>query len=949
MKKTTILKGLCCLILSALVSAQSNFVLEQDVGKVHIMTMPNGFTVFVREDSSSAILHAEFLCRAGYSSQTPSNAGFFPLYSQLFLSSLPIEDMDIYPSCNADSSTYTADISPDRLSDFLKTVSYCARDPNFSDKDIQKQYSLIKAASESQSKDASSFINCAIDSRVFEEAPWKTESGVYPALFSGYSPSEVRTILTDIGKRFYTPDNCALFITGNINADEAYKLATSFFGSWKNTGAGNSFRTSDALKNEISTGGRKFVLADNEFSKDLTQIVIQYTSLSSVQADILDAAFSSSDSDFVRLMTTDPLLGIRSKDYVDAESVQRGNSSRLVLQSLLEQPYSFAEKLEGQPDAKNVNPAIQVEAFASHIKEAATLSAKQFSRAKNTVEARYRAKIGSAVSGMQILADYWAANPTQSDDGYYQKYLTLPKQPSYQDANEIAQAVASESPYIFALVNTDVWNKNKKAFEALGYTLLTRENASWYHNEIAVKEALDAEKRAEEKQKETFLPDSSAVNLSGPMTFYYENASRMYDYVLDNGIPVYVKENKHSQTVAISLGIAGGETVSPKNEGLLRTVLVNTYARVLQDEITRLRLDGKIFGNVQIQSRTDMTRSYVEVECVKTDITQVLSAMVHALIYNDISPVTADRLVNEQKAQRTSTLIVLDNQMEYDTLHTLYRGTAFESFYDQNQNADVLKTTDLHSLEQSYTDFLDASLYSIAISGDVNCSYIYVLVSETFGVLREQNQRKDPVQADPTFSAKTRRIKLHHYYTSNLTKEDAGDEVPILVPTSDYYDPVQYYFKSPADPHEINIYNCLLAELRDRIQPLLPTDTKCMIKGATTQIQTGSIRINGILYPSTFMNAYKKARASLVQDLNNNPEKLVEKLKSKWIKETMIQTQTNTGTVKLMQQGLREKRPYLYLENYLSMYNALPVEFTLVLEKYITETPALTVTSVDSK
>lgn len=947
MKKTRILKGFLCLILAATLQAQTNYVLEQDVGKVHIMTMPNGFTVFVREDSSSAILHAEFLCRAGYSSQTPSNAGFFPLYTQLFLSSLPVEDMDIYPSCNNDSSTFTADISPDRLSDFLKAMSYCARNPNFSDRDIQKQYSLIKAASESQSKNASSFINCAIDSRVFEEAPWKTESGVYPALFSGYTVPEVRTILSDIGKRFYTPDNCALFITGNINANEAYKMAYSLFGSWDNKSSGTSIRTSDALKNELSSTGRKYVLADNEFSKDLTQIVIQYTSLSSVQADILGAAFSSADSDFVRLMTTDPMLGIRSRDYVDAESVQRGNSSRLVIQSLLEQPYSFAEKLAGQPEAKNVNPAMQVEAFASHIKEAATLDAKQFSKAKNTVEARYRAKIGSAVSGMQILADYWAANPTQSDDGYYQKYLTLPKLPSKQDSNEIAQAVASESPYIFVLVNTDVWNKNKKAFEALGYTLLTRENASWYHNEIAVKEALDAENKAEREQRETILPGSSEVNLSGPMTFYYENASRIYDYVLDNGIPLYVKENKHSQTVAVSLAIAGGETVSPKGEGLLRTVLVNTYARVLQDEITKLRTAGKLFGNVQIQSRTDMTMSYVEVECVKTDITQVLSAMVHALIYNDISPVTADRLVNEQKAQRASTLVILDNQMEYDTLHTLYKGTAFESFYDQN--ADVLKTTDLHSLEQSYTDFLDASLYSIAISGDVNCEYIHVLVSETFGVLREQSQRKDLEQANPTFSAKTRRIKLHHYYTSNLTKEDAGDEVPILVPTSEYYDPVQYYFRAPEDPHELNIYNCLLAELRDRIQPLLPSDTKCMIKGATTQIKTGSIRINGILYPSTFMNAYKKARTSLVQDLKDNPDKIVERLKSKWIQETMIQTQTNTGTVKLMQQGLREKRPFLYLENYLSMYNALPVEFSLVLEKYITETPDLTVTSADSK
>ncbi|MBR4005480.1 MAG: hypothetical protein IKI90_06480, partial [Treponema sp.] len=140
MKKTRILKGFLCLILAATLQAQTNYVLEQDVGKVHIMTMPNGFTVFVREDSSSAILHAEFLCRAGYSSQTPSNAGFFPLYAQLFLSSYPLEEIDVYPSCNNDSSTFTADISPDRLSDFLKAMSYCARNPNFSDRDIQKQY-----------------------------------------------------------------------------------------------------------------------------------------------------------------------------------------------------------------------------------------------------------------------------------------------------------------------------------------------------------------------------------------------------------------------------------------------------------------------------------------------------------------------------------------------------------------------------------------------------------------------------------------------------------------------------------------------------------------------------------------------------------------------------------------------------------------------------------------
>ena len=82
MKKNRLLAIALCF--SFTLTAQEVLPLEYDSGEVHFLTLTNGFCVFVKEDHSSALIHTEFICRAGYSSQTAANAGFFPLYAQIF-------------------------------------------------------------------------------------------------------------------------------------------------------------------------------------------------------------------------------------------------------------------------------------------------------------------------------------------------------------------------------------------------------------------------------------------------------------------------------------------------------------------------------------------------------------------------------------------------------------------------------------------------------------------------------------------------------------------------------------------------------------------------------------------------------------------------------------------------------------------------------------------------
>ena len=235
-RRTILSLAISVLAISAATS-QTNYELEIDTGKVSVMTMANGFTVFVREDSTSAMVHTEFLCRAGYSSQTPSTAGFFPLYARLFSTTKnpdgtsPFASVALTSSCNADSSTYTADVTREALDALVRDLAHCAQNPSFTDKKISEEYAAMKKESKEYASGTTGFINGTIDSKIHSDAPWKTQSGIYPALFSSYTGPEVRTILDDISKRWYTPDNSAIFISGNISAEKAYNTAVKYFGN----------------------------------------------------------------------------------------------------------------------------------------------------------------------------------------------------------------------------------------------------------------------------------------------------------------------------------------------------------------------------------------------------------------------------------------------------------------------------------------------------------------------------------------------------------------------------------------------------------------------------------------------------------------------------------------------------------------------------------------------
>ena len=192
---------------------------QQNIQQV---TLENGLQIFLLENNSDALVHINIIFKAGFSNQTKETNGFFKLFTKNIQTSNPQIPFSS-AECLSDFSSYSLEITNEQLSKTLSTLSKTFFEPVFSQETIQNELAKMKNEVNKNAKELSTLINSSIDSRVFSEEPWKHDSGIYPSLFSKNSVDSARTILTQISQRFYTPQNCAVFITGNFYS---YKTIT---------------------------------------------------------------------------------------------------------------------------------------------------------------------------------------------------------------------------------------------------------------------------------------------------------------------------------------------------------------------------------------------------------------------------------------------------------------------------------------------------------------------------------------------------------------------------------------------------------------------------------------------------------------------------------------------------------------------------------------------------
>lgn len=918
------------LAFSAFLYAESNFLNEYNYAEY---TLENGMQIFVLEDFSSAPVQVEFSVHAGISAQNPATTGFFPLYTRLFKYGAEKNSFlqNLTSECSADSSNYRISVSQELVPSTFEILARCAFSPFFAEKDILREYSVLKNEIMQYAPTPAAFINTAIDSRIFSETPWKLDSGIYPQIFTKSTAAEIRSILSRIGKFWYTPQNSAIFVSGPVKKEEIYALAEKTFGSYKPA-------ASFALPEKITATGktRKFIMHDLQFSEDMTQIVIEYTGLNFNQASLAAVAYNEDSSTLKKSLCAEHILNIRGPEYINVSSTRHNGCARLIFQTLLEQNLR--------------SPVEQAETFIEAIKKSPeTTDSSEYQAAKKILHDNFRETTANSTNFINSLAYFWAIDPLLPENDekeilLAQKLLSQPEKITSTDENSLKTSFENETPFIFVLVNTKNFKKYKNDYKRLGYEEINSKNGSWFTQELyknALKE-ISAEKKEIEQQK---AESESARNI-----FLEENRNSLKTIELSNGIPVTVKTNRMTNGVSILVSIDGG-SLADKNRPGFQNVMANAIASNIRKEIIKYKTQQIISGNPAVYAETSFSDSKIIVECEKEDISLCIRSISDALIFGEITPADADSYVYSAQTQKRLSVASPLNQMTFRAIKYFYDSNFIRNIFDTEK--EILQKTSYNDILAEYPKFLDASLYSIFIAGNTDSEAVRYILEESLGILAAQTTRNDSRRKEsvpkPDFPAKTRKInlKIRHLFYTDVKAEDAGPMPAVLVPTKNFADPVQYWFKAPeSDSEEAVIFDALILRLSENLNNA-GAETKIFLPAR--DFRCGGITFLNVEHTNYIEETYKKTLSEFVKKLEDSEPSVfeAERTKNAWILSRLSGSKTNTGTARIISSSKTDEKNYL--DEYEILERAGSKDFLRALNEYFPPEPLLQIFSSDSK
>ena len=908
-------------------------------------TLENGLTVFVLEDTSTPLIRVEYTARAGFSNQTKETCGFFKLYTRIFESTSQL-DFD-FAECNADSSRYVLTLVPSELENTFNTLAQNAFSISFSDDVLKKELSSLKKEVVEEAASAGGFINAAIDSRVFSTAPWKHDSGVYPSLFNKTTVEQARNILRTISERYYTPQNSALFISGNVNADAILSLINDSFGYYYSSYSVPYKLNTAAVRNAPTYKTKKFVIHSSEISKDMTQVVMQYTGLNIEETELVAQLLNNDNSFFKYNLVNQPTLNIPGNEYINAAGAHKKDSSRLIIQSLLQKPQGKnASSITSLDQAK-----LFIETVLGGIKETNYL---EFYAAQMMTASNLSASNSSSTDFMTNLASYWALQPQDSfiEDVLEETQKSLTARNLFSQEEKISgidfatiiSKLEAEDPYIFVIINTDDFKKNKSKYTGAGFEEINTSNAAWYNQAIF--------KKYQDPEISSVTQLVTSNNKNSPTytkDFFTENLRKISITSLSNGIPVVTKINDNSSNITMLISVRGGKLNSCDNNGY-EEVLITLLAWNIQKEIAKKQQEAVILGNAIVDYNCAITSGTVTVECSPYDFAACCKAVSDAIIYSDILPSQADRAVANAQYKKRLENGSVSRQMLAAVMKELYPKSAFQKIFDAKE--EILVDTKYQKIMEGYPSLLDANRYSIILTGLVPQN-AKELLEASMGILTQRNSKQNllTVQSKLKNSSTKKAIKLTHTFLTDVPAEKAGPMPAKLIPTTKFLDPVMYVFKLPQAGSKDNALTiAVLKYMETLVQAQIASNAK--ISAATAQLNDTYPNTDTIVFTIQNVEVQKEADvcwAAAVTQLNNllnGPAQadVLQQIKDYWIKDALLQTQTNTGTAYLLQKGFEffpyEIQPDYYLKEYKYVSEATREEI-LEIAKNIPQQPLL--------
>lgn len=483
-----VLKKWAAMIVLSMVSVFLLVAEETPVENLYEYTLDNGLTVFVAENHSAPLVYIEIAVRAGSVAQTPENAGLFHLYEHMMFKGnskyhnsqamqTALNDMGVSNwngTTGVDRVNYFITVPTDQFENGLEFWSYAVRDPLMNPKEFEDEKKVV--ISEIQGNYGQPGMQAyyfGINS-LFPEAPWTFDPGGPVEVIQNATIEQLRTIQ----KKYYIPNNAAVFVGGDINPDEAYELVKKVYGDWE--------RGEDPWKEEAKAYDANplesplyCLIPYDEISPQIAQVVVTYRgpdadfNIKDVYVgDALTQMLIDPNGPYITTLMKNKNLQIPDSSYIwGGYDVSRRHGT-IELNGIV---YNPSDNLAGrvQDFYKTVSqkalPAVEKDkSLATQAKKDFLLQIFKDSRAWETQTAN---------SLLSNLSYYW----TYSTKDYYLTRLENYEQIEKKDIEEyLKKYVYDSNPVVMVYVNPEVYEQNKAEFDEAGFVQITADNAFWW-------------------------------------------------------------------------------------------------------------------------------------------------------------------------------------------------------------------------------------------------------------------------------------------------------------------------------------------------------------------------------------------------------------------------------------------------------------------------------------
>jgi zinc protease len=288
--------------------------------------LENGLTVIVSPDRISPVVTICVAVKTGATCETPETNGLAHFYEHMFFKgneALPdqtaynrrlgelgiLQNGTTYP----ERVQYYLTLGSDRLAEGLEFMYDAITSPLFDMDEMEREREVI--LNEYQRGLSSPFYNLTIarEQVLFSQAPWRISAIGVPEVIGSASPPAMH----DFQHTYYTPDNSALIITGDVDYEEAFSLAQEEFSSWEYGGRSNY----DSLPMAIDIQRDTTVYVHSPSGIGYVSVVYQGPSIStdpsdSYPADVWGSYLALMSREFYTdLVTNGPFINIYGSYY----------------------------------------------------------------------------------------------------------------------------------------------------------------------------------------------------------------------------------------------------------------------------------------------------------------------------------------------------------------------------------------------------------------------------------------------------------------------------------------------------------------------------------------------------------------------------------------------------------------------------------------------------------